>query len=231
MAVITVSRQYGSGGDEISDLVCQQLGYHHFDRRQIARAAFEAGFSEQEIVHYSEYLEESFKLKKFVKHLMRRRSNPSPKTADRLETDAKMLNAEDQLYNEASALALVQKAIKAAYQAGNMLIIGRGGQIVLRDYQGVLHVRIEAPLEYRIQRINSRLREEQRAYYPQMEIRRAAQDLIAERDSDSASYIRRFYGADWGDPFLYHAVLNTAKLSIDQAARIIVDMVKSLFSG
>ena len=205
------------------------MGYHHFDRRQIARAAFEAGFSEQEIIHYSEYLEDSFKLKKFIDHLLRRRSNPPPQTGDRLESAARMLNAEDQLYNEASALALVQKAIKASYQAGNMLIIGRGSQMILRDYPGVLHIRIEAPLEYRIQRVNSRLREEQQAYYPQMEIRRAAQDLIAERDADSASYIRRFYGADWTDPFLYHAVLNSAKLSIDQASRIIVDTVHSLF--
>jgi cytidylate kinase len=140
-----------------------------------------------------------------------------------------MLTAEDQLYNEASALALVQKAIKEAYQYGNMLIIGRGGQMILRDYLGVLHIRIEAPLEYRIQRVNSRLKEEQQAYYPQIEIRRAAQDLIAERDADSASYIRRFYAADWDNPFLYHAVLNTAKLSTDQAARIIVDMASVLF--
>jgi cytidylate kinase len=92
-----------------------------------------------------------------------------------------------------------------------------------------LHIRIEAPLEYRIQRVNSRLREEQQTIYPQIEIRRAAQDLIAERDADSASYIRRFYGTDWDDPFLYHAVLNVAKLSTDQAARIIVDMARSLF--
>ena len=229
MAVITISRQYGSAGDEISNEVCQQLGYHQFDRRQIAKAAAEAGFSEQEIIHYSEYLEESYKLKKFVDHLLRRKPNPSPKPAERLESITRALNAEDQLYNEASALALVQKAIKEAYQFGNMLIIGRGGQMVLRDYLGVLHIRIEAPLEYRIQRVNSRLREEQQSYYPQIEVRRAAQDLITERDSDSASYIRRFYGADWNDPFLYHAVLNTAKLSVEQAAKIIVEMVRAMF--
>ncbi|HMD88944.1 MAG TPA: cytidylate kinase-like family protein [Anaerolineaceae bacterium] len=229
MAVITVSRQYGSGGDEISALVCQQLGYHQFDRRQIARAAFEAGFSEQEIINYSEYSEENTKLKKFVDYLLRRRSKPSIKSVDRLESIARSFTAEDHLYNEASALALVQKAIKAAYQHGNMLVIGRGGQMILRDYPCVLHIRIEAPLEYRIQRVNSQLKEEQQAYYPQIEIRRTAQDLIAERDADSASYIQRFYVADWADPLLYHAVLNTAKLSIDQVAKIIVDMVHSLF--
>jgi CMP/dCMP kinase len=174
MAVITISRQYGSGGDEISDLVCQQLGYHQFDRRQIARAAFEAGFSEQEIVNYSEYSEESAKLKKFVDHLLRRRPKLSSKSGDRLESVAKVLTIEDHLYNEASVLALAQKAIKEAYRFGNMLVIGRGGQIILRDYLGVLHIRIEAPMEYRIQRVNSRLKEEQQSYYPQMEIRRVA---------------------------------------------------------
>ncbi|MDR3574013.1 MAG: cytidylate kinase-like family protein [Anaerolineaceae bacterium] len=229
MAVITVSRQYGSGGDEISSQVCHMLGYHQFDRRQIARAAFEAGLSEEEIVSYTEYSEESAKFKKFVGHLLRRSPKSSSQPAERLESVARKLTSEDQWYNEAHALALIQKAIKAANQHGNILIIGRGGQMILRDYPGVLHLRIEAPLEYRIQRVNDRLKEEQQAYYPQMEIRRAAQDLIAERDADSASYIRRFYAADWADPYLYHAVINTAKLSVDQAAMIIVNMVNSLF--
>ncbi len=49
MAVLTISRQYGSGGDDIADQVCRILGYRHFTKRHIARAAMEAGLSEQEI--------------------------------------------------------------------------------------------------------------------------------------------------------------------------------------
>jgi cytidylate kinase len=58
--------------------------------------------------------------------------------------------------------------------------------------------------------------------------RRAAQDLINERDEASADYIKRFYGADWSDPLLYHLVINTGKLELDHAAQMICDYTRWL---
>jgi cytidylate kinase len=54
MAVITISRQYGSPGNEIAVRVCEILGYHYFDKRLMAQVASEVGLSEQEIVDFSE---------------------------------------------------------------------------------------------------------------------------------------------------------------------------------
>ena len=219
MAVITISRQYGSGGDEIAERVCQMLGYHYFDRCDIIRAAGEAGLSTEEIGSYSRYSEESIKFKKFVDYLLRRARNSPPAAI------ATAPHPEERFFNETSALALVENAILAAYHAGNYVIVGRGGQVILKDRANVLHLRIEAPEELRIQHIHHHLREERQAYYPGSEVRRSPHELILEKDTSSADYVRRNFGCDWSDPALYHALLNTGKLSIEQAADLIVRMV------
>lgn len=229
MATITISRQYGSGGDEIANQVCQALGYRLFDKWQIARAAAEAGLSDKEILSYASYSEETFKFKKFLDRLLRRRIPPAQPQAQKL-SDIDLLISEERVFDEAAAVMLVQRAIKAAHEAGDILIVGRGGQVVLKDQANVLHVRIEAPVEDRIQRIKARIKEEKRAYYADIQIRRSAQELIAERDAASADYIRQLYCVDWASPTLYHIILNTGKLELDRAARIIVDTVRLLYA-
>ena len=225
MAIITISRQYGSGGDEITDQVCQMLGYRHFDKRDIAQAAARAGFSEEEIASYKDYSEENFKVKKFLSRLMRHATPPSGHKENSLSTRL----ADEKLFNEASALMLVRRAIETACSTGNTIVVGRGGQMILRDEPNVLHIRVEAPLEERIRRVEDWLKHERPAHEPIHDLWHNARDLIAERDTESADYVRMFYGADWANPALYHAVLNLGKMDIEQAAQIIVDMVHCLF--
>jgi cytidylate kinase len=228
MSVLTISRLFGSGGDEIADQVCQMLGYRHFTKRQIAQAAFEAGLSEQEVASYSEFSEANYKYNRYLERLLRR-AIPAAKEHPLKEDAVRTLQAEEKLFNEASALTLVQQAIKKAYEIGNIVIIGRAGQIILKDKPGVLHVRIQAPLEERIRRIESRLKSEREGNEPDFKLRHDARELIAERDAASADYVRHFYGLDWADPSLYHAVFNTGKISLPKTAQIIVNMVQSLF--
>jgi CMP/dCMP kinase len=106
--------------------------------------------------------------------------------------------------------------MRAAAKQGDMVIVGRGGQAVLRDQPGVLHVRIQAPLEARVQRVS------QRESLP----REAAQDLVAERDRASADYLRTFYGVAIDDATLYHLVLNTGLWDIETATKIIAGMLE-----
>ena len=221
MAVITVSRQFGSGGDEIVEQLCQVLGYRFFDKRMLAKAAIDAGLSDQEIIDYSI---ENYKVKGFFERLFGR-SRPIATTRVWKEgTDGTRKPEEVQLTEE-HALQLVQKAVEMAYQTGNMVIEGRGGQVLLRDRAGVLHVRIVAPMEYRIQRVKEKLHEEQNMPLDTIETRRAAQDMIEQRDAASAAYLKTYYGVDWADPLLYHAVLNTGRISLEQAVRCITDML------
>ncbi len=221
MSVITISRQYGSGGDAIAERVCTLLGYRLFDKHLIAEAATEAGISEQEILDYSE---DHYKVKTFYDRLLGA-SRPIAVARVWVEDSQGMRVADQMNLSEENVIALVQVAIVKAYEAGNMVIVGRGGQMVLKNNAGVLHVRIEAPKEERIQRLKLQLKGDKAVPLDNLETRRAAQDIIEMHDGASADYLRHFYGVDWADPALYHAVLNTGKLNVDQAALMIVEML------
>lgn len=221
MAVITISRQFGSGGDEIARRVAELMGYQLFDKRLIERAAADVGLSEQEIIDFSE---DNFRMKTFLERLFTR---PQPLISTRVwrEFGTGEMVAEKSELDELAALSLVQKAVMSAYALGKIVIVGRGGQVILKDKPGVFHVRIEAPLELRIQKMKETLRQARQEFHADIALRREAQDLILERDAASENYIKRFYNVSWDDPFLYHVLFNTARLTTEQAARFIVSLV------
>jgi cytidylate kinase len=222
MTVITISRQFGSGGDEIADRLCKALNYHHFDKLTIIKAAAESGLSDQEFVDFSE---DNYKVQNFFERLLNR---PSPLGKARVwREDAEGIRVmEEMTLTEEHALTLVQKAVLSAYHSGNYIIVGRGGQAILRDYRDVLHLRIEAPWEERLQFVREQLKSEKKDPASRIDWRREAQDLMTARDAASADYLQRFYHVDWNDPMLYHLVLNTGRMSIDLAVSLIGEMLK-----
>ena len=224
MSVITLSRQYGSGGDEIADTISAITGFRLFDKHILSRAAFEAGLSEQEVVDLSE---DQYKAQSFFDRLFGR-SRPIAQVRTWKEDKGGVRLTEELQLTEEQALAFVQKAILTAHKIGNIIIIGRGGQVILKDYPDVLHVRVEAPLEDRILRVRSYPEIAHRSFSDSVEARRAAQDLIEKSDSASIDYLKRFYNVDWSDPMLYHLVINTGKLSIQQSAWLIVETARQI---
>lgn len=224
MAVITISRQFGSGGNLIAERICELTGYKRFDKHVIAKVAAEAGFSEEEIVDYSE---DNHQVQTFLDRLLGRAQPVAQKHVWREDADGIRISEEINI-SEEYALELTRMAVEAAYQKGNFVIVGRGGQMLLKDRPGVLHVRIEAPLEDRIQHVRREPTLVDRAYGLSYEDRRAAQDLIEANDSASEDYLRRFYHEAWDDLGLYHIVINSAKLGVDMAARVIIQMAETL---
>jgi cytidylate kinase len=209
MKVITISRQFGSLGDEIASRLCEILNYRYFDKFLVMQAAHEAGLSEQEAVDYSE---EHYKMQNFFERVF-----SGPRTLAELRVwkeDAQGLRKPQALaLTEETALDLVQKAIHHAHALGRVVIVGRGGQVLLQNEPDVLHVRVEAPLETRIMRVK-----EWHPFETRVDIRRQAQSLIEARDAASAAYLERFYHVRWDDPSLYHLILNTGKLTAEQGA-------------
>ncbi len=224
MTVITVSRQFGSGGDEIADRLCKTLNFHHFDKLTIMKAAAEAGLSDEELIDFSE---ENYKVKNFFDRLLNRTS-PLGKTRIWREDPDGVRVVEEMPLTEEHALTLVQKAVLWAYHSGDFVIVGRGGQAILRDYRDVLHVRVEAPWEERLQKVREQIKSERNETASRVDWRRVAQDLMETRDGASADYLRRFYGVEWDDPLLYHMVLNTGMLSIDLAVAVICETLRSV---
>lgn len=215
MAVITVSRQYGSGGDEIAARVCELLGYSYFDKALIAQVAAEMGLSEQEWIDFSE---ENYKMQSFMDKVRnwRRASTVVAQVetvAVNADTGFKYKTVVD--LDEAHSVALIRTTIQAAYKQGNMVVVGRGGQAILSDKPDVLHVRVKAPLDARVQRLHRR----------ENYSLGGAQDIAIKRDRAAADYLRHFYDIDWADPIFYDLVINTNKLNTEAAAQLIVQAV------
>lgn len=218
MAVITISRQFGSGGDEIVERICENTGYLLFNKSILTRAAVESGLSDQEVVDYSE---ENYRVKNFFSRLFG--SSRSVTQVRVWKEDKEGVRFTEQIIlSEEHALALARKAVETAYQMGSIVIVGRGGQSILKDKPGVLHVRIVAQLEDRILRVRNEPGFIDRAFDDVLQARRAARDLIEASDAASADYLKRFYGVDWSDPMLYHLLVNTSLVDIKLAAEIII---------
>jgi len=121
-------------------------------------------------------------------------------------------------YDEALSAAMVQFLVLSAYDQGNVVIIGRGSQIILGNKPDVLQVRVVAPLEKRIANWQAR----EKLTYEE------AQQKIAERDAAHIDFVETYFDMDLNEPLLYDMVINTGKFSPEEAAEVILEALKKL---
>jgi cytidylate kinase len=222
MAVITISRQFGSGGDEIASRLCSGLGYRLFNKLMVEDAARQAGLLESSVVDLSE---DNYPVRTFFDRLFGTMATGALVGFGGAEGVYLLESAERMTLDEKSSFDLVKKAVVGACDLGNLIVVGRGGQILLKEDPCCLHVRIEAPLDLRIQRVKEQLASSKVQRGEGHDLRREAQELIERRDRASADYIRTFFHLAWDAPNLYHVVINTGKLSLDQSVELISYMV------
>jgi cytidylate kinase len=218
MAVVTISRQFGSGGTQIAGQVCEMLGYRYLDKVLMTQVATEAGLSGKELVDFSE---ERYEVRNFLDRLLR----PGPHGVARLETRSRDAAGRETLsveqLDEARCTKLVRSAIHAAYQQGDVVIVGRGGQVTLKETPGVLHVRIVAPMGNRILRLQGQ----------EKVSAEEARRLAIEHDQVTSRYLNQLFGVRGNEPELYHLVINTGKWSLEHATQIVVSAVHQLKAG
>ena len=202
MTVITISRQFGSHGDTVAQLLCDRLGYRYFDKNLMLGLAAAAGLPTETIVDLSD---EKHHARSLVERLFG--NYPAPMA----DPNAWAAGAEASAQEKAQ-VEQVKQLIRATYAQGNVVFVGRGGQVVLRGLPDVLHVRLIAPLELRIRRHG------ERAGLTAAEAREA----VLARDRASADLIRQYYDADVADPALYDLMINTSKVTPSAAADLII---------
>jgi CMP/dCMP kinase len=96
-------------------------------------------------------------------------------------------------------------------EIGDVIIIGRAGQVILRDHPDVLHVMVIAPFSVRVERISRQQNIPTQAAIAQIEA----------SDRTRRNYLRRYYHVRWDNPELYDLVVNTYRLSPDQASCLV----------
>ncbi len=108
-------------------------------------------------------------------------------------------------------LIAVKTVMDELAAAGDVIIVGRAGQVILADWPGVLHLRMVAPLPVRVHRLASR----------QGIPRAAAQAQAETSDRYHKQYFKNFYHINWDLPEYYDLVINTAKLTAENATEMI----------
>ena len=120
-------------------------------------------------------------------------------------------------FQRTNFLHAIQAAIYDFARKGQVVIVGRGGQVLLRNLPGTLHVRIFAPFDLRVKRLVWSKRADEKY----------AVRMLRQIDHDSEGYIQSFFHFDWNDASLYDLLINTEKLSQTTAVQLIIDSVLS----
>jgi cytidylate kinase len=198
MSVITISRELGSEGDRIADKLCESLGYCRVGKEMLMQIAEEAGVDIEAI----QAMEEGFvKRARLVSGEM---TSLYRKQATAFEKRGVL---DDQTYAKVVRDTMLEYA-----QEGSALIVGRGGQMILRDFPGVLHVRLFADETIRAQRLMARESLSEKEAIRQ----------IQQSDEQKRQYIRHmFNNADWRNSKYYHLIIDTGRISPEAAAEMI----------
>ncbi len=199
MPVVTISRQYASGGSEIARLVAERLGFELVDNEFVDRVAQRAGLPREEV----EQLEE--RVTGFMERLARTLAGSSPELFLAAGPQAVAGPSEEEM------VKLTERVIAEAVRHDRVVLVGRGAQAYLGQREGTLHVFVAAPFEVRVRRAMERLGLDHKD----------AERTVREIDEGRRKYVRTYYGRAWDDPANYHLILNTGTFTFPECASLI----------
>lgn len=204
MAIITISREYASGGAEVAALVAKRLGWDLIDNAFVERVADLAGMPAEEVARLEE------RVPSFVERLARALSGSSPElflTAGDVAVET--------LVPEQKLVRVTEAVIAEAVQHDRVVLVGRGAQAYLGKREGTLHVYVVAARDVRIRRAAERhgvgLSEAER--------------MVDETDDNRRRYVKTHYHRKWDDTANYDIVVNSAAFSFAECAAIIAHAV------
>lgn len=201
--VVTISRQFGSGGSEVGRIVAQESGLLYVDQEIIAEVARRLGINEEQAARQDE--QTAGEVGRILEAL--RSSSPFSLHYNNLfkPTD---LPTQAQ---EVAYLRLTQQVLLELATEGDVVIIGRGSQFLLHGAPRTLHIYIFAPLDHRIDQVMNHYHLD----------RAKAKELIERRDYEHNAYLSRYYGGNQHQPNLYHLLINTGLFTYELAANLI----------
>ena len=194
--VLTVNREFGSGGGRIAQTIAERLGWKLLDRDIIDAIAYAAHVDKKVVRHYDEHVDSWL-----------RRINQQAMRAAALAAGLEL--GENSVFDAEEMVKISQKIIEKAHSDGNCVIVGRGAQCVLQHQPDVFHVFVYAPFKERILRLRTRL--EKGANIEQR---------IRTVDGERAKYLQEYFGKSWCNPHLYDLMISSRE-DEDSTARVI----------
>ena len=194
--VITISRQFGSGGRTIGKKVAEKLGIPYYDKELVDQVAKESGFSHEFIEEIGEYasVTSSFLFNIAV----------SAHPMGLIDT----MSVSDKLY------VCQTNVIRDLAEKGPCVIVGRCADYILRDKADCLKVFIHADMKFRAERIVK--------VYGERE--RSPEERLRDKDKRRAAYHRFYTNMKWGHAQNYHLTLDSGVIGIDKCVDIIAEL-------
>ena len=196
--IITISRQFGSGGRTVGHMVAEKLGIPFYDKELVEHIALESGFAP----HFVEEHGEHAPGKTIFSYAFASHGVPGVMNG---------LSTADFLWN-IQCSTILQLADK-----GPCVIVGRNADYILKDRKDVLHTYIHADMDYRADRIVRLYGESEKSPLARLQ----------EKDKRRSLNYQHYTGRTWGDADNYDISLNTGVVGIERAARIILDLVEN----
>ncbi len=193
--IITISRQFGSGGRTVGRLVAEKLGIPFYDKELVEQIALESGFAPKFVEEHGEHSPG----KTLFSYAFAPQGVPGVMNG---------LSTADFLWN-VQCSAILQLAEK-----GPCVIVGRNADYILKDRKDCFHAFIHADMDFRADRIV-------RLYG---ESEKSPQARLQEKDKRRSINYQHYTGKTWGAAENYDICLNTATVGVDRAAQIIVDL-------
>lgn len=197
--IITIGRQFGSGGREIGKRIAQELDIAYYDKELLAVAAEESGLS-------MEYLEA--KDEKRSTNFLHSLTIGYPYS----------IWGTSELPVEQLAVQAQRKAVQSAADKGSCVIVGRCADVILADREGLVRIFISADMEQRVQHVKERDAVNEAE----------ARDKIRRMDKARTAYYNFYSDQKWGAATNYDLCINASRLGVDGTVKLIVEYVKSL---
>lgn len=202
--VITIGRQYGSGGRTVGQMLAKELGIHYYDKELMKLASDESGINEALFVKADEKVKNSL-LFKVAKNFYNGELIP-PESDD--------FTSNDNLFNYQA------KIIKQLAKEESCVIIGRCADYILKDYDNVLSVFVHAPKDFCIEQASNKLS-------------LSAKDIekyINKTDKQRADYYKYHTGRDWTDARNYDLCMDSSKLGFERCVQEIIAYMNVRFN-
>lgn len=201
--IITIARQYGSGGKTLGKALAKNLGISCYDRELMRMASDESGIAERMFGEVDERLKNSL-LFKISRNIYEGQLIPP---------DSDDFTSSDNLFNYQA------KIIRQLAEEESCVIIGRCADYVLKERKDVVSVFVHASKEYCMMRAKERLG------YSDKEVEK----YIAKTDKNRAEYYKYHTGNVWYDARNYDLCLDNSKLTDEECIQVIKDYIKNRF--
>lgn len=200
--IITISREFGSGGKEIGKRLAEKLGYAYYDSEIIDLLVKETGMSEEYITNISE-----------------KGIYPMPFQFGKTFTTNLSIQK-----NQTDILIKQNKVIKSIAEKGNAVIVGRGANVILKEYNP-FNIFVYANMESKINRCKEKSNEKENLSDKELLVK------IKSVDKNRRAFMGLISNSEWGNKENYDLCINTSNIKIKNIIVPLSEYIKTYMGG